>query len=143
MGGLYCFTMAKRKRKTDVKKTLEFLQSKGQQFAKDLRNKATKWELSFLVKLRQTSLTFIFQHPVICAKKRLFILDFYFPNHGVAIELDGAQHRTPEGQKADRRRTAYLKKEKIHVIRFMNSQVDSTTPKQIIDILKPYATKAV
>lgn len=129
--------MAKRKKKPTNDK-IDFLTEKGKEFAKDLRKRATEWELEFLKKLEQIKVAFVFQYPVICNKKNLFILDFYLPKQKLAIELDGAHHYTPSGQKYDKRRTSCLKKEGIQVIRFMNRQVKDITPKHIEDLLKEF-----
>ena len=52
-----------------------------------------------------------------------FILDYYYAAANLAIELDGSQHYTPEGQKYDSERTAYLESNGIHVLRFSNYDV--------------------
>jgi very-short-patch-repair endonuclease len=131
-----------RKKKGNSDSKVDFLTEKGKEFAKDLRKKATQWELEFHKKLEQVKVAFVFQYPVICNKKNLFILDFYLPKHKLAIELDGAQHYTPSGQKYDKRRTSCLKKEGIQVIRFMNRQVADVTPQHIEELLKPYAVQS-
>ena len=41
----------------------------------------------------------------------------------VAIELDGAPHFTPEGRIKDIKRDAYLKKQRISVLRFENKLI--------------------
>lgn len=117
---------------------VQFLIEKGKEFSKDLIAKATKWELVFKIKLEQIEVPFIFQYPVICNKKNLFILDFYLPKHKLAIELDGSQHYTPSGQKYDKRRTACLKKEEIRVVRIMNKEVELLTTKHIKQLLESY-----
>jgi len=50
-----------------------------------------------------------------------FILDFYCPKLFLAIEIDGGQHA--ENIEYDRERTAYLKSNKITVLRFWNNDV--------------------
>ncbi len=134
--------MGKKKRKCNSDERVDFLTGKGKEFAKDLRKKATQWELDFLQKLEKVKIPFVFQYPVICNKKNLFILDFYLPKHKLAIELDGSQHYTPEGQKNDKRRTACLKKEGIQVIRFMNRQVAEVTVLHLTELLKLYETQS-
>jgi very-short-patch-repair endonuclease len=52
-----------------------------------------------------------------------YILDFYCAEHGVAVELDGGQHFTPEGQAYDDRRTAYLAAVGVRVLRFSNREL--------------------
>lgn len=139
MGGLYCFNMARKKKKQIDDPKIAFLIMKGKEYASDLRLKATPWEKDFKNKLEKLQEAFVFQYPIICNKKTLFILDFYFPAYRLAIELDGAHHYTPQGKKYDRLRTNLLKKEGIKVIRFMNKQVNDITPTHIKDLLKHYA----
>jgi very-short-patch-repair endonuclease len=52
-----------------------------------------------------------------------FILDFYCPKLRLCIELDGAQHFTPEGLERDRHRTAHLELHGVKVVRFTNAEV--------------------
>lgn len=128
-----------RKKKASVSETrVAFLKEKGREFARDLRDRATEWEIAFMKVLRQAQLAFVFQYPVICNKRNLFILDFYLPKQKIAIELDGASHYTPEGQKRDKRRTACLKKEGIRVIRFMNRQVEEVTALHLTELLEAF-----
>ena len=48
LGGLYCLTMAKKKkRETTSEVKIDFLIQKGKEYAKDLVKKATQWELDF------------------------------------------------------------------------------------------------
>ena len=49
-----------------------------------------------------------------------FILDFYCPECRIAIELDGASHFPSGGNEYDVRRTKYLNRRGIRVIRFEN-----------------------
>ena len=51
------------------------------------------------------------------------IVDFYCPSERLAIELDGYYHYTLEGEKKDRRRTAFLKNLGIKVLHFENRDV--------------------
>lgn len=134
MGGLYCLIHFMTKGQTRV----QFLTEKGKEFAKDLTAKATRWELEFKAKLEKYGIKFIFQHPVICNKKNLFILDFYLPEYKLGIELDGYSHYTPAGMKKDNRRTSCLKKEGIKIIRLKNSLVEIITEKNFKMLLRPY-----
>ena len=52
-----------------------------------------------------------------------YILDFYCPKTGLAIELDGGQHAEKENQDFDLVRTEYLKGQGIAVLRFWNNDV--------------------
>ena len=52
-----------------------------------------------------------------------YILDFYCCAAGLAVELDGGQHYEIDGKAYDERRTAYLQKQGIQVIRFSNFDV--------------------
>jgi very-short-patch-repair endonuclease len=52
-----------------------------------------------------------------------YILDFYCPQHQLAIELDGDSHFTESGTEYDAKRTSFLNKIDIQVLRFTNTEV--------------------
>ena len=52
-----------------------------------------------------------------------YIVDFCCPAEGLAVELDGAPHFTPEGRAYDAARTAALEAEGLRVLRFENQAV--------------------
>jgi len=58
------------------------------------------------------------QHPI-----GPFILDFYCPEARLAVEVDGATHDGPDQIERDRRRTAWLGRRGVRVIRLRASSV--------------------
>jgi very-short-patch-repair endonuclease len=52
-----------------------------------------------------------------------FVMDFYCPEHKLAIEIDGATHSTPEEIKYDKERQEYIEKFGVNFLRFTNSDV--------------------
>src|SRR5574344_2977238 len=56
-----------------------------------------------------------------------FILDFYCPQKQLAIELDGAPHFAPGGYMSDEKRTQYLNRQGIEVLRFENKDIFEQT----------------
>ena len=52
-----------------------------------------------------------------------YILDFYCPEKRLAIEIDGSQHYEEDYKEYDRKRTEYLVKEDIKVLRFTNLDI--------------------
>ena len=52
-----------------------------------------------------------------------YILDFYCSSAKLAVELDGSQHCEPSQMEYDERRTSYLNKNGIYVLRFSNLDV--------------------
>ena len=52
-----------------------------------------------------------------------YIVDFYYPECRLAIELDGAPHFTDRGAEHDAKRTAYLKDCRIEIMRFENQAI--------------------
>ena len=50
-----------------------------------------------------------------------YIVDFYCPQLKLAIEIDGGQHYTEDGQAADQQREEYMKSAGVKTIRFSNS----------------------
>ena len=55
-----------------------------------------------------------------------YIVHFYSPEFRLAIELDGARHFTEQGVYFDERRTEYLNKRGVRVIRFENKTVSDS-----------------
>jgi very-short-patch-repair endonuclease len=135
---LNALPLAKRTKKTKQSKEelLKFLQEKGTQFSKELKQKATKWELLFKDILEELGYKFEFQLPVICNGKHLYILDFLLIDYQIFIELDGAQHFTKLGLKKDNLRTRRLRKEGYQPLRFPNKQVETLTTEQIKGIIE-------
>ncbi len=86
-----------------------------------LRHACTDAEAVLWARLRGrrfAGLKFRRQHP--CGP---YILDFYCPERRLAVELDGGQHFDPETQRYDQRRTAYLSRRDIKVLRFQTDLV--------------------
>jgi very-short-patch-repair endonuclease len=52
-----------------------------------------------------------------------YVVDFYCPEHKLAIEIDGATHSTPEEMKHDMERQQYIEKFGVNFLRFTNSDV--------------------
>jgi len=52
-----------------------------------------------------------------------YILDFYCPEQRLAIEVDGGQHASTQGQQCDARRDRYLQDLNVRVIRLWNNDV--------------------
>jgi very-short-patch-repair endonuclease len=87
-------------------------------FARQLRQTQTDAETLIWRMVRNRALKdakFRRQHPV-----GRYILDFYCPEHRLAIELDGGQHN---GCERDAQRDAWLAAQGISVLRFWNNQV--------------------
>lgn len=52
-----------------------------------------------------------------------YIVDFYCPKLKIVIEIDGVQHYEPDNARYDGKRTEFLEKLGLTVIRFDNSEV--------------------
>jgi very-short-patch-repair endonuclease len=85
------------------------------------RNKATKAE---------AKLWRVIQHSQIEGKKfrrqhsvGYYILDFYYPEERLAIEIDGESHEKNESKLYDKSRTEFLDSMRIRVLRFKNEEV--------------------
>lgn len=88
--------------------------------ARRLRREATPFERLVWSKIRLRQLGFVFRrrHPV-----GPYILDFYCPELKLCIEIDGDSHGVDGASAGDARRTAFLERKGITVIRFRNSGV--------------------
>jgi very-short-patch-repair endonuclease len=90
---------------------------------RDLRRESTPHEAALwrLLKARRfAGVKFRRQHP--CGP---YVLDFYCPQHRLAVELDGGQHFLAPGEAYDQRRDAYLAGRGIKVLRFGTNLVFS------------------
>jgi very-short-patch-repair endonuclease len=90
---------------------------------RDLRRSGTDAERALWTELRGRRLAgfkFRRQHP--CGP---FILGFYCPECHLAIELDGGQHFEEDAQLYDARRSVFLKRSGVDVLRFATDLVFS------------------
>ncbi len=90
-------------------------------FARELRNHQTDAEDALWYMLRDRRMAgtkFRRQHPV-----EPYVLDFYCHELKLAIELDGGQHN----HEYDERRSAFLARKGIRVLRFWNNDVFQQT----------------
>ena len=88
--------------------------------ARDLRKNMTPQE-------RHLWYDFLRNHPMKFYKQKQvgpFFLDFYCPARKLAIELDGSQHYEDIGKEQDLKRTEYLSRKQIRVLRFSNAEID-------------------
>ena len=70
---------------------------------------------------------FLRHYPIKIYKQRIignYIADFYCSAARIVIEIDGAQHFTPDGKLHDEARTETLNRYGLMVLRFTNSDVD-------------------
>ena len=70
---------------------------------------------------------FLRHYPIKIYKQRIignYIADFYCSAARIVIEIDGAQHFTPDGKLHDEVRTETLNRYGLMVLRFTNSDVD-------------------
>ena len=69
-----------------------------------------------------------------------YILDFYCAEAKLAIELDGSQHYSSLGEKADNKRDAILREFGITVLRYSNKDIDFRFENVCNDILNHLST---
>ena len=95
------------------------------EFAKHLRQSSNSYEdlmWQLLRNRQQCDKKFRRQHPL-----GIYTADFYCAEVKLVIEIDGADHLTPEGQAHDRARDAWMHSQGIRVLRFTGKQVDLET----------------
>jgi very-short-patch-repair endonuclease len=87
---------------------------------RELRHKLTSAEAVLWLSLKNSQLGAKFrrQHSI-----GPYIADFFCPVFRVIVELDGAGHKTEYGVERDFRRTEFLKRFGVRVIRFENKAV--------------------
>ncbi len=103
--------------------------SKSHERARTFRRELTPPEARLYVQLRSRKLRglkFRRQHPI-----GPYILDFYCPAAKLAVEVDGASHLTAERGAHDERRTEWLVRQDITVLRIAASDVRD----HLVDVL--------
>ena len=94
-------------------------QGKLTQLARELRKNQTKEEAKLWYQFLRKYPERIHRQYVIGN----YIADFYCHKARLVIELDGSQHYDPENMEKDRKRTQYMEKEGIYVMRISNRDV--------------------
>ena len=95
------------------------LDKKTLHFSQELRKNMTREERHLWYDyLNPYPVQFHRQYPV-----GNYIVDFYCHKAKLVIELDGSQHCTPEEIEYDQKRTDFLKKQGLYVLRYANSDV--------------------
>ncbi len=88
---------------------------------KRLRNNTTETEDILWSRLRKRCLEgYRFTRQYSVGK---YILDFYCPQFQLAIEVDGGQHNEEKTKIYDQKRTDFLMKQGIEIIRFWNNDI--------------------
>ena len=86
-----------------------------------MRNNATATEKLLWSKLKHIQLLgYEFRRQQGIAK---YVVDFYCPQHKLAIEIDGATHSTPEEIQNDNMRQEFIEREGVRFLRFSNADV--------------------
>ena len=88
--------------------------------AKQLRRDMTPEE-------RKLWYLFLRYYPVKFYKQKVvgpYIVDFYCHRARLVVELDGSQHYFDEGQRYDERRSAFLERQGLLVLRFSNREIN-------------------
>ena len=105
--------------KQEKRKTLE-------DYQRSLRKRATPWEKSFKVIIKQAcairETQFRFQH-IFRKEVGGYIVDFWVPEYRLVFEIDGRHHLEGAQFKADQERDAWFAEKKIRVVRLLNSAV--------------------
>jgi very-short-patch-repair endonuclease len=88
--------------------------------ARELRRTPTEAEKALWKALRrdQLGVSFRRQHPI-----GRYVLDFYCPSAGLAIEVDGGQHAAAQQKESDLRRDQWLSANGVRMRRFWNNEV--------------------
>ncbi len=103
------------------------------QLARQFRRSPTLTERALwseLRKLRANGYHFRRQVPI-----QGFIVDFACLRQRLIVEVDGTQHRTPQGVRADTKRDQHLHWKGYDVLRFTNAEVKDNLPGVIASIL--------
>jgi len=125
------------KNPTKTEERYNYLLKVGQRLAKKLRGSASPPEVNLLKLLKKLDYKFKFQYPIVCRKSHLFILDFYFPELEVGIEVQSKQwHSTKEQKAKDAKKKRLVKKEGVEILYLYPKQIDLLTSESLLQIIK-------
>jgi len=91
--------------------------------AKELRINATPHEVRVKNFLMERGIDFKFQK-IVYTRSSYYIIDFYFHNHRLCLEIDGSSHHTDEGIIHDKLRDSTLKNMGMRVLHIENDMID-------------------
>lgn len=111
--------------------------------AKEMRQNPTQAEKDFLVWCKKHNYQPRTQHIVKISDNCGYILDFYFANRKIAVEIDGSVHTSEEQLARDKERQRNLAKIGIYTIRLWNKEVDNKNLDRNFANKMKYATKVV
>jgi very-short-patch-repair endonuclease len=78
--------------------------------------------------------------PLVNARRLGYEIDFFWPDHGVAVEIDGyAFHSTRDRFEDDRKRDRRLRKAGITVIRITWHQLERESEAVLVDVAQALA----
>jgi len=111
-----------------------FNQVKEKAKRRTLRNNSPKAEIILWQKLRRKNIEGIrFRRQVSIGK---YVVDFYCPKRKLVIEIDGESHFTEIAKQYDVARKKYFEGLGLHEIRFLNSDIYSSLPGVLEEILQ-------
>ncbi|MDX2156931.1 MAG: DUF559 domain-containing protein [Hyphomicrobiaceae bacterium] len=91
------------------------------QLARGLRQRETSSEEKLWLALRNRQIDgWRFKRQAPCGR---YVLDFYWAEAQLVIEVDGSQHMEPQHESRDSERTRHLESSGLRVLRFTNSDV--------------------
>ncbi len=102
--------------------------------AKNLRKEMTDAERRLWRLLRDRQLGVRFRRQVPFGK---YVLDFLAIEAKLVVELDGSQHLTEDKRIYDSRRTAYLRRQGLTVLRFYNNDI-IRNPSGVVQTIQKY-----
>jgi len=117
-----------------IKKTMKFFNKKEQKIIRqNLRNQRSKSEKILWYKIRnqQLGVKFRRQHGI-----GNYVVDFYCPEIGLIVEIDGATHGGQNEVKYDNIRQKYLKNKGLKVKRYRNVDVKNNLEGILEDLIE-------
>lgn len=120
---------------TIKKERLAYRQHVAAKYKKELRKRATPQERQVYSILKVLYPKVVFQKSFLTGD-RIIIVDFYIPEKGIVVEVDGSHHYKGEQLKQDKKRDSYLKSRGIKVFRVKNKEINNIDWKVLIETLK-------
>lgn len=111
---------------------------RAERFSERLKKRQTPSEVRFAQLLDKAKVTYESQKVVMIPNGSFYIIDFFIPNRGVCVEIDGGYHLKEEQIELDKAKDCFLRGEGYHVLRLFNEAVKELDTTSLMNRLERY-----
>lgn len=118
-------TKKAHKEKRLIKYSNKSIKERAESFRTRLVKNQTDSEKKFKAILKMLGIHYDFQK-ILYTERSFYIVDFYLPDYGIVIEVDGGYHEEEDQKIKDKMRDAVVMAQVKRVYRFKNEEIENT-----------------